>query len=410
MKKPLKRILTFIMALTMALNACLLLTVGTGAAESDSYKLVTHWDFEGEGSDIYADKAKFGVADTLTPNGTVTVKDGVAEILDGANYITASSAEGTDLYNMKDKTFLIKAKLDKFGGTVAGFFSKENVFSYGIQGPSTDENNKAAALYVNGTNLKGTGNTPIDVGEYRMYAITFDYDEETGKTVINLYMSTKEFPTSAEDFSLLVTVTEKMNVENAGELLIGKRNAGHKESNRNLNTYIDDVKLFDGVLTTEQLVANSPLSYKPTFQCVQTAQGIGVNTKDDTFAIRFVGTTGSINVKALGYKVVATDGNNTLLRAEELKNVNNVYTSILANEKYGLTEFEAYKDFHSTYIFTLSVINIPLEMLDSGKSIVFIVTPYSVATDSTNEDFGDAYKCTVTKDLSGKLEVDIVKA
>lgn len=222
-----------------------------------SYTLVSHWDFEGDTP--YADKATSGNAETLNATGNVTVTNGVAYIPDGENYLSASGAQGTDLYSFKNKTVLIKADMQRNPpNMVACLFSKTNLFGYMC------ENAKTGTLRYNtdaneGKNVKGE--VVVCNNGYRMYAITIAYDETAKTTTFDLYMSKVEVPTSAADFEKIITQTVANDVtpEKDGDFLLGKR-WDHLTQMRYIENYIDDVKVFDGVLTPEQMVAESPTS------------------------------------------------------------------------------------------------------------------------------------------------------
>ena len=228
------------------------------AAEGDdnSYTLVTHWDFDGENP--YADKATSGTAENLTVTGTVNTADGIAHIPDGANYLSASGAEGTDLYSFKNKTILIKAQVVRTGGWVMGVFSTKAGLCYVCEGDKT-----GTLCYDDNTgtrvNIKSADKIKVSDLGYRMYAITIAYDEATGTTTFNTYISTSSDPTSAEDFVKVITETQTtaFNADGMEEIYLGKR-ADHLEKARNAISYIDDVKVFDGVLTPEQMASESP--------------------------------------------------------------------------------------------------------------------------------------------------------
>ena len=189
------------------ITVVMLLQLGTIFSAADdsqpAYDLVAHWNFEGETP--YADKATEGTADPLTVTGNVTVKDGVAHIPDGENYLSASGAEGTELYSFKNKTILVKADIQRPDPhMVACLFSKKDTLGYMIELTlkGTLRYNKA-----DGTGQNVKGDVQVANNGYRMYAITVEYSELTGKSTFNLYMSTKEIPTLVEDF---VKVIEKM--------------------------------------------------------------------------------------------------------------------------------------------------------------------------------------------------------
>ncbi len=241
-----------------------------GADDAATYKLVTHWDFEGD--DVYADKATAGTtSDKLnTEVGNVTIENGVATILDSSgqlsngaadgtagngtsSYISADAAEGSDLYSFKNKTVIIKAKIYK-SEWVSGIFGKDNAFAYGVANKGTH----AIAYYNN--NVAITGEEDI-APDYRVYAMTLTYNEATELTTISLYMSKVENPTTEEDFILMAATEQKIDkIDSTNAIFIGKRGAGHKDAVRNLDLWVDDIKIFDGVLTLAEMATESPVT------------------------------------------------------------------------------------------------------------------------------------------------------
>jgi hypothetical protein len=362
------------------------------------------------GDAVYQDKATSGNTDDNLNEGVgnVTIANGVASILDSnstSSYMTATVAKNTDLYCMADKTILIKAKLDK-GANTSAFFGKDKVFAYGVQGATTGTNNKSAALYYNSYAAYATkGTTPVAVDEYRTYAITLDYDETTKLTTITLYMSSKEDPTSAADFDIQVCATAldmpDARINRESEIYIGKRGADHvTKTDRNLNTYVDDIKIFDGVLSTEQMADECRA---PVFRGVQIAAGKGdVNEKDNTFAVRFVGTVGNMDMEELGFKISAVYTGAT--EAKDLsQNCTVVYKAITANTQYGIESYDARTNFNSEYIYTLTIVDIPLELITSTDGYVeFTITPYSREVGTEVEDLGFSYKVKVTYDANAE--------
>ena len=260
-----KRSILLFVALITVLQLLPAVSVGADAGASP-YTLLTHWDFEGDGAQIFADKATDGSSDdTLSTLGGVTVSNGVAFVpAAGGSYISASGDSGTDLYDMADKTVLIKAKLSEIDGrnVVAGFISKIDVFGYGIRTASTTGQGgyeSIAYVYKSGGNTAEASEYSTAMNEYRVFAMSFDYDENGNKVTVRQYMSTKECP-SASDFVLMSShevASPKLKAET--EFILGKR-FGHLNTFKWLNVYIDDVKIFDGVLNESQLAAESSSS------------------------------------------------------------------------------------------------------------------------------------------------------
>ena len=103
--------------------------------------------------------------------------------------------------------------------------------------------------------------SPLAYDEYRVFAMTLDHDDVTGKMTIKQYMSTKEVPTSAEDFTIVHELKDLDGVayESADDLILGRRFGWlGADVDRQLATYIDDVKVFDGVLNASELATESP--------------------------------------------------------------------------------------------------------------------------------------------------------
>ncbi len=273
MKKIVIALITVVMLLQFG-------TVFSAADDSHSaYDLVAHWDFEGDTP--YADKATTGTADPLTVTGNVTVKDGVAYIPDGENYLSASGAEGTDLYNFRYKTVLIKADIQRPDPhMVACLFSKKDTLGYMIELTlkGTLRYNRADG---SGQNVKG--DVQVANNGYRMYAITMVYSDLTSKATFNMYMSTKEVPTSAEDFvKVIEQTTDEVILDNVGDIFLGKR-WDHLTQERAVVSYIDDVKIFNGLLTTDDMVAESPkTTLEPNVMETEPEQTEADTESDDT--------------------------------------------------------------------------------------------------------------------------------
>ena len=250
----------------------LLLSMGTVAfaneTEIQGYhsSLITHWDFEGEEAELYADKATAGAStDTLTVHGAdIEVKNGVVYIPNTAGtYLSASGIENTDLYDFKNKTVVVKAALvnhaDGRSG-VAGFISKKNAFTYYLQ---NEDAGNASAMHVRVNNVNnGLDGEKTKMDEFRVFVMVMEYDEATKSLTAKYYMSTKEVPESAADFQLMVeqtvvSTTEDSVVMSAEDLVLGKRH-DHTEKDRKLLTYFDDVKVYSEVLTLDEIAADCP--------------------------------------------------------------------------------------------------------------------------------------------------------
>ena len=236
--------------------------------ETQSYhsSLITHWDFEGEGAEIYADKATSGTSDdTLTATGdSIVVNDGVAYISDTVgNYLSATGTEDTDLYDFKNKTVVVKAALVNHAdgrSVVAGFISKESAFAYFL-GNDSSGNVSNMLIRVNNKNNVLVGEATV-MEEFRVFAMVMEYDEAANTLTAKYYMSTKEVPESAADFQLMVEQTVEITTEytvvtSDKDLILGRR-YDHTDAARNLRSYFDDVKVYSDVLTLDEIAADCP--------------------------------------------------------------------------------------------------------------------------------------------------------
>ncbi len=253
-----KKLCTALIAVIMLIQLMGIIGVADSVNEKYHPSLVTHWDFEGDGDEVYADKASGASSDTLTPKEGIAVNDGVAYVPASADsYLSASGAKDTDLYSMANKTIVAKVALreDENRGVVAAFISKIDCFAYGVQ---TTHASISYVFYGSKKNTAINSAEHIDMNEFRIFAMTFEYDETAKKGTVKQYVSRNECPTSAEDMVLLTenTVSAPM-YEGAGDFILGKR-FGHLSQNRNLYAYFDDVKIYSEVLSVNDMIADIP--------------------------------------------------------------------------------------------------------------------------------------------------------
>ena len=243
----------------------LLIPMGVSVMATSSYhaSLVTHWDFEGDTP--YADRVSGGKSsDTLTAHGNIVLDKGVAYIPNeiGA-YFSASGGSSTDLYDFKNTTVVVKANMnnDSGGRTVlAALVSKNNSFTYGIQNES---NNNASAMYVRINNANNLVNgASVALNEFRVYVMSFAYDETTKKVTCKYYMSTKEVPESASDFTLMVEQEITADGTNSvltstNDFILGRR-YDQLDKLRDMHIWLDDAKVYSSVLTLDEVAADVP--------------------------------------------------------------------------------------------------------------------------------------------------------
>lgn len=289
-----KKLFAILLAALTLITMCVAASATTSTAATYHSSLVTHYDFDGETP--LADKATGGVSsDALTANGDATVNDGVAYVSDAAGaYFSASGADGTDLNSFTNKTIVLKANLSNADGSrsgVAAFVAKGNSFRWILQNQSAN-NVSFLTMRMNGSNQGSTdtdiGTVGAAMGEWRIYVVTFAYDETTHVATGTTYMSTKEVPESATDFTLVSTTSATANVDgdgnptdtvltSASDFLLGKRD-DHTEKDRDLVCYFDDVKVYSSVLTLAEVAADAPTTAVATVATTTAATTTAAST------------------------------------------------------------------------------------------------------------------------------------
>lgn len=367
--------------------------------------LVTHYDFEGESEEErLSDKAPAGKSqDTLGKSGEVEITDGVAHIHSTANeylFANGSRAEG-DMYDFKNKTLMFTAKIDGNGATsVTSFMEKDNVLRYTIA--------NADALYqislnywVDGSSIaSGNIDDAYAQSEYRTYAISFDTESKEGKAILKFYMSAVEEPKSASDFILLYTDEKDFTdadttFSSDKHLYIGKR-FSHISKDRKLETYFKDIRVYDKVLSSEELLNATNGSADSEYEAAKApAQFVAVQTAvgESTYCVRFVGTVDSAEYSGVGYEIIADTGDAAY---KFVKTGTEVYTKILASTQSGITEYTA-EELNGKYLFALTVTDIP----KTEETVTFTVRPF-VVTSSGETVYGT--EKSVTCDNAGGIK------
>ncbi|MBQ8140363.1 MAG: SGNH/GDSL hydrolase family protein [Clostridia bacterium] len=266
-----KKLIVVLTVLAMLLQAGALVSVSATDTPSYHSSLITHWDFEGETP--YADKAAGGASsDTLTANGSdIVIDKGVAYIPDTAGTYLWAEGDNADLTDVVDKTIVTKVALvnDPKGRTgVAGVFGKKwtwQLAGHGVEGTVDD----AVVSYGFGT---ATGKSTT-MNEFRLLVVTFDKINDS-YVEINYYISNKEVPESAADFTLLLTDEGNYvsGLTDSYDFFLGRRR-NHLDAERNLLTYFDDVKIYSSILTLDEVAADAPSA--TTYELV-IAAGISV--------------------------------------------------------------------------------------------------------------------------------------
>lgn len=299
MKRTLAMLLTLALSLPLAGAVAVAADGETGTPKADHEKLVTHWDFEGEGEEIWSDKAQGGKSsDTLEAHGSIVTSGGIAYIpADKNTYLSAPGGEDTDLSSFSRATVLMRVRLENEGnrGGVAAFVSKQSAFEWTLD--INDLSNLRARVNNAKTNAGGT--VKAGMKEFRYYAMVYDYNAETGKFTATAYQSNTPTPAGAADFSVVSqSVVDAVNAEqpivtSTHDLIFGRR-YDHLAKNRALLCWFKDIKVYSDVLSPGDLAAECDgseidFSYFEDYDKMNTGsyfdelKGIGIMAIGDSY-------------------------------------------------------------------------------------------------------------------------------
>ena len=229
-----------------------------------SGNLISSWDFCGAvKEEMLSDKATNGTSlEYITPVGDGTVVDyGKLIVNDGAgNYAVIGNAKGADLYDLANTTIVFKAKLTNIGTNLtSGILSKENCFDLYFE--NGDSGRPVSFRYwLNGSMVTEQSNTTTPVGEYRIFAVSFEIDRDAKTANICVYRSRSENPSSEAGYERIINL-KLNNIPNDfgvgdGAIYLGKR-VDHLNQARTLTSEFLGIKLYNKVLEKSELAAVS---------------------------------------------------------------------------------------------------------------------------------------------------------
>lgn len=244
-------------------------------------ELVAYFDFEGDSA--LADKS--GKTDaTLTLHGNASVSGGILTVPDGAGtYASIPCVEGSALYDLKNTTVIIKAKIDndtsQSSTLVSAMFSKESAYDVYF---SSVANGRVSQFRFRDTASVPTyiseSKTPTD--EWRVYAITAEYSEQKGKLTLTLYKSKTEKPQSESDFERVhtfVSWTAKSETIAGGDAIyLGKR-YDHLDSARTLVSKFSEIKVYSRALSLSEI---AEIDMRDIDRAVRSELGALIKTAD----------------------------------------------------------------------------------------------------------------------------------
>jgi len=222
--------------------------------------LLSKWDFEGD--DALADKSEGGkTREAVSVFGTAEARGGILTVYgsDGS-YASIDAPEGSDLYDLKNKTVVFKAKInnDFSGGyvnNIAGILSKESGYDVYF---SNEENGRLSQFRYNKNGSRpyfiSESKTPLD--GWRVYAVTVKYTEDSRAAKLCFYKSKVEDPKSASDMELIYsnTVSDVDGSFLAGgdPIILGKR-FDHTGAYRALKSDIAEFRVYGKAFTPDEL-------------------------------------------------------------------------------------------------------------------------------------------------------------
>lgn len=261
-----KKTAKFLLVITvLTLIASIFSTTMISAADASTYanNLVTLYDFEGDATTALNDKSTVGETDdTLTignadnvaiANGAVTLTAGTENM----GYLGAAAGEGTDLYSLQNKTVMVKLKTsaEREANKQALVIQKDQAAQFALQAPNaTPANCMHARTFVSGStkvaNTATTVATHDDMLEsYRWLVMSYSFDSTTLAYEENYYMSNTDNPSSASDFTKILTVSGTLTATDAATTYLTSAsnfNIGKGAiAGGRLSLTIDEVRVYD---------------------------------------------------------------------------------------------------------------------------------------------------------------------
>ena len=298
--------------------------------------LRTHWDFEGIGDEVYADKATNGsnsdslyvisaasevsnsrTSHTTNPENYVTVADGVATLKsDGSIASGLMAAHSSDINPTGEMTVFLRAKMENDPAVTNcyaalyhkyrnyAFYNHKYATGYRVQPEVYLSNALKPSDYV-------TLDQPVD--EWREYVMVVSRDIDAGTITATAYVSNKEDTDSSADYVRISssTTTSTDSIASGAALVIGN---SFGMENKHYDRYLDDFRIYNTALTLDEIAGILKKSDKPEDNLVAHWDFEG----DDVYADKATAGTVADNVVANGTVIVA-DGVATVTGAGYLE-------------------------------------------------------------------------------------------
>ena len=225
--------------------------------------LIASFDFTGESdAERLSDKAEHGrTKETIRLEGAgCRLEDSALSIDDTAgSYAMIDVGEGSDFSDLGNTTLVCKVKLSNGvnNSAVAGILSQKGTYTLYFSNASLNRRvNLSYHVGEEKLTLESLSETPTEV--WRVYAITARSDPSTGSGYLTVWRSVNETPTSGKDFERIfvqaISGGDASLLRSTAPFYLGRR-YGDLAKDRGLKAVFRGLKLYDRVLTTDQLAA-----------------------------------------------------------------------------------------------------------------------------------------------------------
>jgi len=230
----------------------------------DEY-LISKFDFEGENA-LY-DKAPSGeTIEFLRLSGSSEIKSGILTVpSDAGAYASIEYPFESDIYDLKDKTVVFKARINNVfenaaADGVSAILSRKS--GYDVYFSSSSNGRVCQFRYnLNGTRPYHISGSATSQNEWRVYAVATSYSEENGSTEVYFLRSTVEDPKTRDDFEQIYVTTVlncgKNFLVGADPIYIGKRFDHTTGDGRAICSELAEIRVYGKTLNIDELASVS---------------------------------------------------------------------------------------------------------------------------------------------------------
>lgn len=410
-----KKTIAFILSTVLLLSLALPMSVSAETPNDYSENLIAYWNFESYRP--LNDKGTGGTeANSLTAYGGATYANGIATIgTASTDYFQVNYQSGIDVGQSAALTLGFKVKLTYKAGAGNTFLvSKANAFSI-FATPTADRSGYELFWANDGlhNNLKCKqdifGDTVLSYGtEYYIFIVVKADVITVDGVAVPVNDITGYYSTDGKTFTAATTLedteheyvtgnaTKPDRVCQNGYVFGDYGNRGNfyiGSSAKSATIELDDVWYYNVAVDSGSLStiahnrihnAGNTETDAPAYRGCQTSA-----VASGKFNTRFIATVDSLEYKEVGFEITVTDfnGQDGDMVIYDSKTV---YQSIIGNDKVGGTVTYTAEDLGGTYIYALSVNNIP-----TSNPVTFLVTPYHIEIGGTDRVPGTSYLVTV---------------